>query len=304
MKKHTMIWGFMLAVSLTGCHKEETLVASTDPEAVYHAGTLPQGNHDYDADILQKYRDYTTFFLYKFDLKDYSWGVSADVSYRWTPGQEAKPGYEIIPAAENYVGEQLALLNDLWLQYFPDTLLRRALPHKILLASALDSVVPKITDTEASQVFRASIPAYSGYDYIAVNGGNGTILTLTAAEKNRLKAKWCNLFLARIVKQGLVTRSTDFLAVSNYANASSIPWGQHFQYGFLDWNARGMDTDWDFYVFKITSMPYTELTATGEILDPAVDSRGLIRRKYDIITAYFKEKYNVDLQQIGNDQRQ
>ena len=50
----------------------------------------------------------------------------------------------------------------------------------------------------------------------------------------------------------------------------------------------------------IVSNSYATLTSPGNILDPAVDVNGLIRQRYDMMIAYFKTLFGVDLQAIGD----
>ena len=57
------------------------------------------------------------------------------------------------------------------------------------------------------------------------------------------------------------------------------------------------------YVTKIICTPYKDLVSeTGDCnyLNPSKDTKGLIRKKYDMITKYFQTVYEVDLQKIGD----
>ena len=56
---------------------------------------------------------FSYFIYYKFVDKDYYWGVSTDIRWRFdTVNNRIVAGYDALPADENYVGEQLDLLEN------------------------------------------------------------------------------------------------------------------------------------------------------------------------------------------------
>ena len=128
--------------------------------------SVPQGNHDYDDRIVDWNKRCNTFILYKFNLKELYWQVNA-----W---EESKPepegstssfpytnGLLGAVADEEYVGEQLDLIETLFLNFYPDTTLRRCLPLKLLLCGELNW-----RSVEGNVSLRN---VYSGYDYLAFN---------------------------------------------------------------------------------------------------------------------------------------
>ena len=56
--------------------------------------------------------------------------------------------------------------------------------------------------------------------------------------------------------------------------------------------------DFSSYTQAIMSHTTAELEAT--ILSPQKDTKGIVRRKYNIVLNYFREKHNLDLAAIGN----
>ena len=63
-------------------------------------------------------------------------------------------------------------------------------------------------------------------------------------------------------------------------------------------NALNVATDFLAYIEVITSHTKEELEAG--VLSSRVDVKGLIRKKYDVVIATFLNKYQIDLQAIGN----
>ena len=289
-----------MTLALAGCYEEDELTATKAPENVYGEWALPQGNHDYDLRIVEKLKKYATFFLYKYEDKDYWWGVKEDIRWKWdTVKKIAKSGYAISEADEDYVGNQLTLLEETWLNYFPDTLLRRTLPYKVLLADTLMYVDGVKLEVDPERFTWKAYNIYSGYDYICVGWGNKNILTMTAEEKNTFKVDLCCGFLKRLLASLLIQRSIEFTSVSTYG--SSIGQNQLYENGLLDINARSIESDWEAYIKMIVSTPLVKLEAEGGFLHESIDVKGMIRKKYDIMVKYFMDEYSIDLQAIGND---
>lgn len=93
----------------------------------------------------------TLEFIIKFVDKDYYWGVSTDIRWRFdTVNNRIVAGYDALPADENYVGEQLDLLENHFLKYFSDTLLLRTMPYRVLLSSVFDYIIYSSTGMPGS----------------------------------------------------------------------------------------------------------------------------------------------------------
>src|SRR5687767_1853430 len=104
-----------LCCFVTACKKEEKLSPTEEKENVYGDHTLPQGNHAYDADILQLFQKYNTLFLYKYVHHDlyYSQGYySGYTGGTYDPVKDSvtRVGYFDVPANEAWIGQQLNLL--------------------------------------------------------------------------------------------------------------------------------------------------------------------------------------------------
>ena len=79
-------------------------------------------------------------------------------------------------------------------------------------------------------------------------------------------------------------------------------WSNQYEQGvlYIDQFGNTPEKDWDSYVTAMVSNSYDVLTSPGNILDPDVDTRGAIKKRYDIVIDYFKTTFGVDLQAIGN----
>ncbi|MDE6450809.1 MAG: hypothetical protein K2L23_00680, partial [Odoribacter sp.] len=72
--------------------------------------------------------------------------------------------------------------------------------------------------------------------------------------------------------------------------------------GFIDETVgNDPDKDWLSFIQAIVSTPYEKMTAEGGILHRQTDWEGKIRQKYNIMIDFFKQKYDIDLQAIGDD---
>lgn len=134
---------FLGCVLFISCYDEGKIKPSEEPELIYGKYTLPQGDHDYDDDIVAFYKKYGSLLLYKFTTKDFGWSPTGNVAWDITTDTIIIPGagskYDAQPADELYVSNQLELLQDKLFNYLSDTLMS-CLPQKILLCSTLDLV--------------------------------------------------------------------------------------------------------------------------------------------------------------------
>lgn len=290
---------FLLFVFVMFCFacEDETLSPTERPEFGY---SVPQGDHDYDERIVDWKNRCNVFILYKFDLKELYWGVN-----NWGESVENPEG-SMYPytagllgetADENYVGQQLTLIENSFLNFYPDTTLRRCLPLKLLLCKRLDwrSYKGELT----------FYPVYSGYDYLAFNWGNENVLTMTDEDVKNFKNKANITFLERLIEKQKIVIPADFYEGSNYTD--KITSANMYSRGFLN-AATKLEDDAQYYIEAIVTTSYEDLiaeTTTGDysykgILNPQKDVNGFILKKYNVLVQHMKEAYGIDLQAIGN----
>lgn len=300
MKKFTL-YLLMACIAMTACYDEGELKPSEEPELIYGKYTLPQGDHDYDDDIVKFYHDYSSLILYKFTSKDFGWFPTGNVDFDITKDTVIIPGggrkYDVLPANEEYVGKQLELLHDKWFGYLSDTLMLM-LPQKILLCERLDWVECGLGHAPVAPSERGTVNVYSGFYHIAVNWGNEKILTMTPEERNLFKIDVCTAYLDKI--RSTLGSPESFFIVTKYSD--NITADKIYENGILDLNHRtSKEDDWFDYIKLAIANPISKLEGEGGVLNPAVDVNGLIRQKYDIMVNFFKTVYKFDIQAIGND---
>lgn len=285
---------------LAGCYEEEDLTPSSEPELIYGKYTLPQGDHDYDDDIVTFYKKYNSLLLYKFTSKDFGWTPTANMSWNMetdtviVSGGEAK--YDALPADELYVKAQLQLLEDKLFAYLSDTLMQ-LLPQRILLCSAINEV-PVGLGYNPQPHERTPLNVYSGYYHIAVSWGNPKILTMTSEERKQFKIDLCSAYLRAVAD--VLEKPQEFFMVSNYSDDMSS--AEIYNNGILNHRHRSnMKEDWFDYLKLAIENSMEELEAIDGVLSPFVDVNGKIREKYAIMTDFLKSQYQFDIQAIGND---
>ncbi|QEC45756.1 hypothetical protein [Pseudobacter ginsenosidimutans] len=292
----TTVW-LLVALLATGCKKEGALTASPEPENIYGDPTLPQGNHPYDATILEMFKKYRTLFLYKYEPKDIMYNVTWWIGGRYDAvANKTTAGYFDVPANEDYVDEQLALINETLLKYYSESLLRAGLPQKVFL---LDSFYFARTGAgKPSENVNLMHEAYAAGDFMIVGYGGSRINAISAPEKYALKSKLNSLFLANAHAKNAIKRQAAFTALTDY---DLVDYWTAYEQGVIDYLRKGVEEDWDVFMETIVSNSYASLTAPGGLLHPSVDVNGLIKKKYDIVISYFLNTFGIDLQAIGNE---
>ena len=282
---------------VTACKKEEKLTPSEGKENVYSDHTLPQGNHAYDATIVNLFQKYNTMFLYKYIPNDLYFNINTYFggSYDAKKDSTTRGGYFDVPANEAYVGMQLDLIKELLLKYYSDDLLRQGLTQKVYLVDSFYFAYSGPGKPVDNWPFLYDV--YEGGDYMLVAWGGTRLNTMTKEEKYSLKGQLNALFLSITHKRGVIKPTAAFATLTNY---SSVTWNNYYPLGALDYYLINADKDWDLYVQAIVSNSYASLIAPGGILHAGVDTKGIIRKKYDLVIAYFKTVLGVDLQAIGD----
>ncbi len=299
MKKINIIIYAILGIFLgSACNDEDRLSPTEGVEMTY---TLPQGNHDYDARIVDWNKRCGFFILYEFEPKDIYWGqtswqeaIERDGEWSW--------GFISDPADQNYAGKQVQFLEDHLFKYYPDSTLQRFMPLKFLLCSKLQYSQP------LSSVPIVDIPLFSSIDMIAMNYGNEAIDNMDKHTASLLKDTLNVELLWHAIDVGKLQIDEAFTQLSeygDYVNNSTM-----YSLGFINGSSQvaSQITDFKYYIQAIVTTPFDVLNAEPEeedytyrgILHPSKDVNNMVNRKYNLVINYFKTMYNVDLQKIGN----
>lgn len=267
---------FILLLSIgIGCSKE----AAIKPDEVKPAYSLPQGNHPYDNQIMDFYRNYGCYILYKFSEHDFNWNITVNIPYVADQGDE------------NYIAQSLEALDKNLFSSYPAAFLKIALPYKIILSSRIREVSAFLDtlDTPVNSVSTSS--------HFAFGRAGSSLATMTADELKLMKADLHKAFWDQAISLNKVPLPPAFVAATNYADV--YPWNKA-QYGaFMSDDDYTLDVYEDFlgYIDVIVSNTPQELEQSLFLRqnDPA----GKYRLKYNIIINYYKQAYGVDLQTIA-----
>lgn len=295
-----LIWMALITTTIGCVKKEKVLTPTPEPENIYGDHTLPQGNHEYDSEIVAFYKKYNTLILYKYEDKDIFWNMTQSIGQVSYDGQTdiTTRGYQYTPADENYIGPQLELLKTQFFKYFTDDLLKKYLPRKIFLMDHFTFIEGGKGKPE--QQARKEFLVTSGVDYIAVAGGREDILSMKAEDKRTFRGQIVYFFLQQLIARGVAKPIAAFTNLTNYS-LSMPTWDLTYGNGIVDWNRRQPNSDWEAYVEMITTTTYEDLIGPGGFLSPGIDKKGVIRKKYEVMINYFKSEFNIDLSAIGND---
>lgn len=268
-----------LVITAGACKKEETLT-KTEDNRLYH---LPQGNQPYDQEIMDFYKEYNVVILYKYSALDFS----------YSPNGANPPYVTAIPAEPGQVKESLDFLHEQWFNLYNKSFLKQALPFKILLASNLVKVVPPYQPETAGTSYPLAV---KGFNHVTF-GRAGRTSTMTAADKDTMRGALHKSFWHLAILNRLVELPPAFVAlIPDYSLVHA--WYPERHGVFKLFSGITHADDFAEYIHVITSTDYTTLQNT--LFIPSRDPKGMFRKKYDAIVQYYLQKYNIDLQAIGN----
>ena len=316
MKRNVYLYMILLlqVVLVTACYNEDDLT----PSGIESRYVVPQGDHDYDATIVDFYEKYGSCLLYKFTDKDTYW-----TPLKWMNGalgENGKDGYIVSPADEAYVGEQLELLQDTWFSSYSDEFLSAFLPVKIMLCSEIDSVYATYVFSPTFMMVHesAKVDAWYNYDNICVSYGSEEVTQMTEADVAAFRNKVNRIFIESMMGRGVTAPTKEFSEGINYDidDIYTMPnlWAEGIP--LLDSHTSSISVEHDWECFLIMMVNYPESFLTREpvfndsyntteanwdgILNPVKDVNGLLKARYDYVRNYFIENYNMDLQTVGN----
>jgi len=274
MKLKNLIYPLIVLLLASGCKKEAKIEPDKfDPE--YH---LPQGNHPYDTKIMNFYRDYGSYILYKFNEKDFRWNVTNNISFVADQGDE------------NYIASALDALDTYLFKYYSKDFLQKALPYKILLASRIRAL-----DQDNNPV-ETPVNAASTSSQLTFGRAGSSLAGLTAEELKGMKKDLHREFWNQAVGFGKIPLPPVFVVATKYEDVAS--WNSKNYGVFLDPVTYSATVYSDFiaYINMIVSNTPEELEQSQFL--PQNDPNGKFKFKYNAIVKYYKETYGVDLQSI------
>lgn len=283
--RNIMITGLtLLSCIFVSCRKEAAITSEKIPDFY----VLPQGNQPYDDSIVAFHQKYGTYILYKFS--------TYDLTYNYTNYLQVTAGLGN-PA---WIKNTLAYFKSECLDFYPESFLQKTMPFKVLLASYFDTGYTKTGGTEVVPLGRSVTGFCATRGTLTIGWADSTLAAQLPARRKELRGFMHRSYMAQSIAAGGISVPQAFqsLAPENY---QAVNGGA---YGLIEIRpAVGnfiADAAWDFtcYVNAITSHTKAELDAT--ILSPSYDVAGLVQQKYTIVVNFYREKYGVDLQAIGN----
>jgi len=258
---------------------------------------LPQGESPADDRILEHYKQYERYILYKYTEQDLQYDVGIGSNYVSEPGDM------------RYVGDMLDMLDDIWFDFYPEKFRQETIPYQIFLAKKLQYVT---TDFWGGGKKYSDKVVCAGAYSVALGLCSDTLQKITPEVKLELKnllqvglwAQWLTYDYVEIPEEfygvssyvGLAVRDVNSLDysrargfVENYGEAR-----YHWYESYLDYSAKTIDASADLAAF-IESM----VTRSSEDWKEDLEWP-LVKKKYDILRGYFLEKYELDLQKIGD----
>lgn len=271
MRRYFVLLASFLMV-FTACRKEKILTPSVDVPGY----TLPQGNHSYDDSIVKFYQKYNCYILYRF--------THADFAYNYTT-MRPDSAFSANPA---YIGNALRFFYDQLVTLYPESFLKKTLPFKVLLASYIGTASKRDTTGFASTI-----------SALTIGWADSTLVNKTPAEIKKLRGFLHRFYMERAYRVKSVDIPQAFIRLAPYEYNEVQPYNKYAKGVIGNMYGADMSVVSDFldYIEAITSHSKAELEAT--LLSPAVDTKGLIRRKYEIVVNYFTNNFDTNLQAVG-----
>ena len=162
---------------------------------------LPQGNAPFDPYIVDFFKQYDTYILYKFSSIDFNYHFSYDLASPPVGNGNGKVGPVVVRTADS-IGIQPAInfMQEYWFNFYPEEFKKRYLPQKILLAAEMFNTrwngTTRVYDTP--RVNQIIIPV-EGVDHITLPRIDAAFGSLPLADKLTLKGHLNRVFLKHLM---------------------------------------------------------------------------------------------------------
>lgn len=263
------------------CSKEDMIKPTAENERYVNVDSLKnQGTNIYQDRLISYFDKFSVLTMYRFDSLLFYYEIVKE------------PNFEYNKADEQSVGALLDIIDEVFFQQIGDKAILKFSPRNILLVSDL---------REKGGTITTYVDCYFGPFSLTFSGADARINTWDKARKFKYKNTVTFEYFKRALVSGYIEKSVEFGVISEYKNPA-INSSNYKEYGFVENDSKSFEGEIeDFYAYirLLVSTPTAELTASGGLLDPEVDKKGFIKRKYDIVVKHFKQ-YDIDLVKIGN----
>ncbi|MBO9731569.1 MAG: hypothetical protein J7623_23210 [Chitinophaga sp.] len=274
----------LLLLTFISCRKEAAII----PEKVPDFYQLPQGNQSYDDSIVAFHQKYNAYILYKFS--------TFDLTYNYTNYLQVKSG----PANPAWIKYTLEYFKSECLNFYPESFLQKTMPFKILLAAYLDSFY-RVGGTIGNVIDagRTKTGFCATRGTLTIGWADSTLAAVLPTRRKELRGYMHRSYMEQSISAGGIQIPQEFKKLSPETYSNSLTARDGLIEVPQNVGAFQPTLLWDFvcYVNAITSHTKAELDAT--ILKPSYDVSGLIQLKYAAVINFYRDKYGVDLQAIG-----
>lgn len=273
----------------------DSLTPSEDNRLV----AFPQGNADYDAEILDIYEKYGTQIIYDYNDDMFRWQITDKLGYISTPANKS--------ADKAHIKNAVDFMRHNCFDFYDQDSLKNILPYRIYLASNLGKIF-EYSGTNSAGIYlniKDTIPniaAVNGYRNICFGIVNGRLSSMSEDSLRLTKGELNAAILASAVDRGTMRVPETFssLEVEN-ANWTNEPGSNGYNnYGLLEYlSAKSMTPAEDFASYLKMLIAYPKDEFNRRFTTKTFDISGRITKKADAVRKWMKEQYGIDVEKIA-----
>lgn len=292
--KLNLIAAIALTCTIASCSSDD-LAPSDDNRLV----DFPQGNADYDDEILNIYNKYGTQMLYDYNDEMFRWQITDKLGYISTPANQ--------PADKAYIKDAIAFMRSNCFDFYHSDSLKVMLPYRIYLASNLGKMF-EYSGTNSAGVYVSikdtipNIASVNGYRNICFGIVNGRLKTMSEDSLRLAKGELNASIIASAIDRGVMQVPASFasLEVENVAWTNEPGTNGYNNYGLLEYlSAKSMTPSDDFASYLKMLIAYPKEEFNRRFTAKTFDLSGRIAKKADVVRKWMKEQHGIDVEKIA-----
>ena len=287
-KQPLMVWLIIFCTLFVSCGDDEITPSDNN-----YLIDFPQGNHDYDREIVDIYTQYGTQMLYRYNPAMMRWQVTDMLGYICRQAEEA------------YVGQAVGFIKHNCLDFYHPDSLRKYLPYRIYLASDLGRIFEYSgLDAAGNNVSQKDTlwhtAASYGYANLSFGLASSRLPQLSGDSLQLAKGELNACLLAYAVEQGLITIPSTFTKEEVQGTVWYNYVGSYNTFGLLEYiEAKTMKPVQDFALFLKYLIAYPAEKFNEKFTNSSFDTSGRIAKKASIVRQWMKEEYGIDVEQMA-----
>ena len=258
-----------------------------------HLIAFPQGNNDYDREIVEIYNQYGTQMLYRYNSAMMRWQVTDLL------------GYICRQADEQYVGQAVSFIKHNCLDFYHPDSLRKYLPYRIYLASDLGRLFDYSGQDAAGNNVSVRdtlwhTAASYGYANLCFGLACSRLPQLSADSLQLAKGELNAALLAYAIEQGHIQIPSTFTKEEVQGTVWYNYVGSYNTYGLLEYiDAKTMKPVQDFALFLKYLIAYPTEKFDELFTVSTFDTSGRIAKKAAVVRQWMKDEYGIDVVQMA-----